>query len=334
MSTLREAIDNFDLESFLIEHHGQEHQPGEWTLTCPWCHDEKLIVNQRRRTWHCWKCQQFELRWAGSSYKRTAVAGAGGLIQLIMALARCTRGEAELRLLRGNVRRPGELQRVEVEPMSLEPVKPGVALPIPFPPGARAFDQLHPYLNQRGITWADVQRFSLLYCDWGRYRERVIFPVFEGGVLVYWQARALWDGSGREFQKSLNPPKRICPITSADVLFNLDQAVCVGRRHICLTEGPIDAIHAGPDAVCSFGKQLTGVQIGKMLAKRVACVDMLWDADAHADAERTAEQLARLFRVRIVRLPQGDPGDWPREQLSQWRQQAEVVERPSRLARL
>lgn len=334
MSELRAAIDNFDLEGYLLEHGGEKSQRYEWTLICPRCSAPKLIVNTRKRTWHCWRCQQFDVQWTGDRYKRVVVQGAGGLLQLVMALDGCTRPEAELRVLRGNVRRPGSLLQVDLEDVAIEPESYGPAPAIPPPPGVEPFREWHPYLQRRGISWADVQAFQLTYCAWGRYRNRVVFPVFEGGRLVYWQARAMWEGSGPDFVKSLNPPRVAGGITSAQTLFNFDQAVLHGRGLVAITEGPIDAIHAGFDAVCTFGKQLSGAQVAKLMRAGIDRVDILWDADASSEAALTAARIASLFRVRLVRLPWGDPGDWPREELTRMRWQAPVVERGSRLARV
>jgi len=329
---LRSAIDHFDLERFVQDHGGAEKQPGEWTLFCPWCGKPKLIVSMRLRTWHCWRCQKYELRWTGTRYKRTAVAGAGGVLQLVMALERCTRQEAEARLLRGNVRRPGSLEKVELEalPVIAGPAKWGA--PIAPPPAVRPFGELPPYLAQRGLTMDDVRAFGLTWCDGGRYHNRVIYPVFERGALVYWQARAMWDDTSPQHVKTLNPPRCVGAFTSAEVLFNYDQAIQVGRGHVCITEGPIDAVHAGLDAVCTFGKQISPTQIGKLLSAGVASLDLMWDADAEADAAMVGAQLASLFRVRLVRLPSGDPGDWPREHLQAFRAQALELHRPSRLS--
>lgn len=329
---LRSAIDNFDLEAYVRDQGGRECQPGEWTLLCPWCQGYKLIVNIERRSWHCWRCQKYELKWDRDRYKRVTLQGAGGLIQLIMAFDRCTREQAESRLLRGNIRRPGSLVEVKVEPLRVSAQRPQWAPPIEPPPGAQPFAELHPYLAQRGISLDDVRAFGLTWCSWGRYQNRVIFPVFERGLCVYWQARAMWDDSNKRHVKTLNPPRCASGVTSADVLFNYDQAMRVGQGRVCLTEGPIDAIHVGLDAVATFGKQLSPSQIGKLLQGGVAHVDLMWDADAFADAAMVGQQLASLFRVRLVRLPKGDPGDWPREQLTAIRQQAGELHRPSRLA--
>jgi hypothetical protein len=334
MTDLRLAIDDFDLRGYLIEHGGREYQRGEWTLTCPICSGEKLMVNSRKRTWHCWVCQRYELRWIGDRYKRVPVVGAGGLLQLVQALEGCSRNQAEIRVLRGCVRRPGSLQRVDVDELVGPPPLPREAPAIAPPPGVIAFEAVPPYLRSRGLTSEDLKIFSLAWCAWGRYANRCIFPCFEGGRLVYWQARAMWEGQGPDFVKALNPPRLLGGVTSAETLFNLDQAVREGCGHVCICEGPIDAIHAGYDAVCSFGKQLSGAQIGKLLQRGVDRLDLMWDADASADSAAVAKRLSMLFRVRLVSLPFGDPGDWSRDQLCRMRHSAPWIWRESRLARL
>lgn len=335
MSDLRHAIDGFDLESFVLSHGGQEHQRNEWTMLCPWCQGYKLIVSMRRRTWHCWRCQQFEMRWTGARWKRVAVAGAGGVIQLVMAFERCTRIEAEVRIIQGNIRRPGELLHLDLSDLQEPPRVLAQAPPIAPPPGCQPFLGPHPYLMQRGISEEDVRAFGLTWCAWGRYANRLIFPVFEQGALVYWQARAMWEATGgREHIKTLNPPRSLGGVTSAEVLFHLDQAVVCGQGRVCITEGPIDAIHAGYDAVCTFGKQISPTQVAKLFRAGVAGIDLMWDADAQADAEAVAKQLAASFDVRLVRLPHGDPGDWPREHLRAFRERAERIGAVSRLAQV
>lgn len=334
MGDLRQAIDNFDLERFVEGHGGEEHQQGEWTVLCPWCGRFKLVVNMRRRSWHCWRCQQYEMRWTGDRYRRVAVAGAGGVIQLVMALDRIARMEAEAKILTGNVRRPGELVRVDVGDLDRPLPVVGNAPPIAPPPGCEAFSGPHPYLDLRGITMADVRAFGLTWCTWGRYANRLIFPVFECGALVYWQARAMWQGGGKDFVKALNPPRSLGGVTSAEVLFNYDQAIAAGGNLVCLVEGPVDAVHVGHDAVATFGKQITPTQIAKLLRGGVKHVDLLWDADAQNDAQVAAQQLAKWFVVRVARLPHGDPGEWPREALRDIRGRAEEVRSVSRLAQI
>ena len=184
-----------------------------------------------------------------------------------------------------------------------------------------------PYMNRRGITMADVKQFGLFWCPQGRYRNRIVFPVWEGNRLVYWQARALYekeDCSTGKFLKSLNPPRVEGSVVSTDVLMNLDTAALYPR--VAIVEGPTDLVRTGPDAVCTFGKQMTSTQIGRLLRADVKAVDLMWDGPtdrepqgAHPEMLALASQLAPFFDVRLVFLPQGDPGDWPRETLTELR---------------
>jgi DNA primase len=167
-----------------------------------------------------------------------------------------------------------------------------------------------------------VKAFGLFYCDGGRYANRLVFPVFEAGQFVYYQARAMWKPrDGERYVKVLNPPKQEGAAVSSEVLMNLDQAVQYPR--VCITEGPVDCVRAGVDAVCSFGKRLTYAQIARLLRAGVRAIDLLWDADARKEMMAIAPVLGALFDLRLVWLPAGDPAEYTREQLQVMRQQAQ-----------
>jgi hypothetical protein len=176
----------------------------------------------------------------------------------------------------------------------------------------------------------------------------LFFPVIEGGRPVYWQARAMWEEREHQrperYVKSLNPPKPHCGLHpkhdldcapcqqmasgvagAGDVLMNLERAC--QYKSVVITEGPIDAIHVGTDAVCTFGKKISPVQIGKLLAAGVKAIELMWDGPspteklgAWPEMWITAKQLVGLFDIRLVFLPQGDPGDYTRDQLTWLRQ--------------
>ena len=164
--------------------------------------------------------------------------------------------------------------------------------------------------------------FGLRWCWHGRYAHRLVFPVYEDGRLIYWQARAMWNSiPGQRYIKSLNPPKTKGAAVSSEVLMNLDVARHFGR--VAITEGPIDLIHVGPSAVCTFGKRITAVQVAKLVQAGVKAIDFIWDADAFVEAVHTAKDLESLFDVRIVQLPKGDPGDFTREENAWYRDGAQ-----------
>lgn len=325
--SLLPAIEKFDLVTYCAEHGGDELQPGEWTLVCPSCGKDKLVVNVQKKTWHCWICQKLEWIYTTGGFKRKALAGAGGLIDLIQFLDQKTRHEAVADILRQDLLDPRSLAKIpkgeilisrhlenDFQSLSRAPA-------ISFPEHMRSFATALGYPASRGLTMELLEQYGIHHCIDGRYSNRMIFPVWENGSFVYFQARAMWQPQpGEKFVKSLNPPRIEGAAVSSDVLFNFDSAVRYPT--VCLTEGPMDAIMAGDDAVATFGKQISGLQVAKLVKSGVKRVQLMWDADARQEMERVAPLLSAFFDVSLVLLPHGDPGAFTRAQNAWYRAQA------------
>ena len=312
---LTRAIMRFPLVEYLVDHGADELTPGEWVMLCPGCGKDKLTISIAKRAWHCWKCETAD------------GVGRGGLVHLVQLLDGGTKREAVARILQG-FHDSVSLDQLDVD-LAVTCWEAGQtrSRPIDLPASCRqgVIDStgIMPYCQKRGLSFDDVRDFGLLWCSEGRYGGRIVFPVWEGDILVYWQARAMWEEAENpttRYIKALNPPKTSGAAGSSDVLFNLDRAACFPR--VVITEGPIDAIHVGSDAVCSFGKRLAPAQVGKLLRAGVRAVDLLWDGPtareprgAWPEMWATAMKLVGLFDVRLIFLPQGDPGDYTREQL-------------------
>jgi len=313
-----QAIERFDLLSYVRDRGAVESQSGEWVLFCPVCAKEKLAVNVSKKTWHCWVCQKFAVEGLGIRMRRRAVQGAGGLLDLIQLLESCDRKQAIHKVLAAGTFTAQDLAVIgSTEFTGFVTSYHQSVVPIPAPPNWRLIDAPLPYMMQRGITMEDVQRLGIFYCDQGRYGNRLVFPVWEDGALVYWQARAMWESDAKDFLKALNPPKQTGAAVSSDVLMNLNTARFYPR--VCIVEGPVDCVHAGPDAVASFGKAISAVQIAKLYRAGVRSVDLMWDADAREAMLSYAPVLATVFDVRLVWLPEKDPGTYPRHYLQQLR---------------
>jgi hypothetical protein len=327
------AIERFDLLAYVQEHGGAQaqNQRHEWVVTCPVCGKEKLVVNLQRKAWHCWVCQRFEVQQTILGPKRRSVSGAGGLIDLIQLLDRCDRKRAVQMVLASGITSKDLTHLTAAAWATTDVVSDAPLPPIQPPPHWRPILGQLPYMQQRGISLADAKRLGMFWCDRGRYAERLVFPVWDDGKLVYWQARAMWAARpGEHYVKAINPPRTPGAAVSSEVLMNLHQAREYPR--VCVTEGPVDAVHAGPDAVCSFGKTLSPVQLNRLWRAGVRALDLMYDADARADMEGLAPLLATLFDLRLVYLPHGDPGSWPREALDHLRGYAVPV-RPRSMLR-
>ena len=337
------AIEAFDLEAYLLERGGfrasrSSSHSEEWIGTCPLCGKEKLCVDVQKKGWHCWVCQTFEDVWVQGQLRRRPVQGAGGVLALVKLLEGLTTREA----VEFMVARAEEVNLHELPDLRVLDVAPASAATITLPEGSAGIESPLPYMVRRGITMDDVRWLGLCAVFSGRYANRLVFPVYEYGRLVYWQARAMYEAEESphaRFIKAINPEKTPGAATSDQVLLNLDVA-CRWPR-VAIVEGPMDCLRTGMDAVCTFGKRISPVQIQRLLERGVKAIDLMWDGPKEKEPEgawpemhRVAPQLQGFFDVRLVYLPHGDPADWSREDLTQIRAQAAPLGPISRLSTL
>lgn len=332
------ALQRFDLNKYLLSRGGTRSGEQHYLLRCPRCGREKLSVSLRARQWRCFICEQYGP--ARADGRRSAIAGAGGLFRLVQWLEGASPYRAAQIVLEATAAAPGGPS----EPLLDEIAGPatGVASkrPTGLPEKCLAPNGNLPYMERRGISLADAQQFGIGYVPaevGGWLANRLIFPVWERGVCLYWQARAMWDASehrerwpGDKFRKSLNPSAvrhGVHYYGSSDVLLNLEQAATYPR--VAITEGPTSCIRTGPSAVATFGKTLSPAQIARLVAYRVKGVDFMWDGPGPTEPQgawpqmlAAAAALAPHMDVRLVFLPQGDPGDYRRSDLDAFRAQA------------
>ena len=328
------AIREFDLVRYCQDHAADQVSDNDWILDCPECGKRKLTVTIRKQGWHCWVCETY----SGGRQ------GRGGLVSLICLLDEVTPKQAAEKILLG-----GRFSSLPIDHLPegfLDEVfdDATMAPTIPPPEYCRpiSVDGIVPYMVKRGITMEDAVAHSLAWCSDGRYRGRLIFPVWEDRRLVYYQARAMWESTdqppGTHYTKALNPPKEVGCAVSSEVLMNLDTARQFER--VAIVEGPVDCIKSGPSAVATFGKRIYPRQIGKLIRAGVRSVDLMWDGPTDKEPQgalpemlEAAPMLQPFFDVRIVVLDRGDPGELTRVELDWYRQhRAQPASRMSRLA--
>lgn len=324
MSDIYELIRNFDIDSYLSDHGATQIQANEYALTCPICGKEnKLIVNITKKTWHCWVCEEYGFNSEG---KRIPLVGAGGIISLIQLLDNCSKQHV-LTLLKTE----GFFGAVDINKLDLVLIDQIIsndleASAISPPDYWAPITTELPYMTKRGITVEDARNFGLSYCYMGRYANRLIFPVWENGKLVYYQGRAMYEAvPGSKFIKSLNPPKQANSAVSSEVLMNLDTAKKFER--VAIVEGPIDCVHTGLDSVCTFGKKISFVQILKLVLAGIKKIDFMWDGPSATEPYGALHEMIQasnlmsgLFEdIKIILLPQNDPGVYDRVELQEFR---------------
>lgn len=173
----------------------------------------------------------------------------------------------------------------------------------PVVPGSR----VHEYLLGRGVGDEDIDYYRIGQGR-GDFTGWLIIPSFNAdGQCEYWVSRRC--RTPKYGAKYRNPPTG----RTFHVGF-LHNALQHGRT-VILTEGVFSAIIAGRDAVASFGKYVTAVQLAKMRELGVTGIMVALDGDARKEGIDTAQRCYRMgFATWLLLLPvDKDPADMGRE---------------------
>lgn len=321
----------------------------EYLLACPDCGKPKLAVNVGRRAWRCFVCGE------GGRDAASLVAKVEGL----------RFSEALVQVMSGY---RGAVGRIDILEQTLEPEDTRrlgwIPKPLPWPDG---FGWLTPFeaapwkgVASQAVTYAvgrewpeyAAEAMRLGVCRTGRFRGRIIFPVFDpGDRLIFYQGRATWTPDPRERHIKTLSPRRDNPDEQSgpsDCLLNLQFVESRQLDHVLAVEGPTDAIKAWPDVVATFGKSFSLRQMELLVRAGVKKLDICWDNDiitpeqrargvisGYEAALKVAPQLADLFEVRVVCLPPGfDPGKLDKGAIEGYRAQAQRWGHGDRLSRI
>lgn len=333
-SELQEAIENFDMQSFLdaegLDYKIQHGSSGEQInlRACPVCGTEKWKVYLNSESPNLGNCfsGSCQAKFNTFTFVR-AVLGTENNREATAYLLKSAK-EQGWRYKR-TVERAVEMEETEcVLPDSIAlPTVDGVNLE---------------YLTRRGITDEMTRYFHLRYCEFGwhnftksdgeqggqKFDDRLIIPIFDlDGTLVTFQGR---DLSGTSDRKYLFPSG--LPGTGR-FLYNGHNAM--GAKRIALGEGAFDvyglfsAFQTQADLrdvmpVGTFGMHLSALdakecndQLGKLLVLKgrgLEEVTIVWDGEpkAYLNAINAAEVINKFVgvKVRIAQLPAGrDPGE-------------------------
>lgn len=282
------------------------------TFACPFCLERigsesdkpKLSVNVEKGLAHCWRCE-----YRTKSAKRLLLDVFGGQIP-----ADAQEAVRELETGRPTVRvGAGVYAQVVMRLTATQSVaKVDSLLPEPLPdklvaPTRRAIR----YAESRGITQETLGLYRVAYCCHGRRSGHLVFPVYMGGVPVYWTTRYAGTPQG-DAPKTDNPRLREGYYGKNTVLLNYDNVV--GLSEVVLVEGPFSAMSFGRNAVASLGRVLSTAQAGlfrELVRKGLRRVYVCYDAGTGKQADAAAEQLAAvgIKDVRVCHIEEGDPND-------------------------
>lgn len=160
------------------------------------------------------------------------------------------------------------------------------------------------YLEKRNFDVDELQKkYNLVGGGFvGKYKYRIIIPIYENGILVSWQARTILD---KKVCDELKIPRyKNLPIESSvknpkDCFFNIDNC---NDDEVVIVEGPFDVMRLGDNFMCGGGTIFTNEQVKKLL-HRFRKVKLLFDSEEQAQkkARKIAFMLASVgIEVEII----------------------------------
>lgn len=325
----------FDWMRFLEANHvdfvtsGPNVSRGHVAIRCPMCGQDDpsqhMSVNLNSGGWRC--------------FRRPETHKGGHPAGLVAALLGVSR-EAAGAIVGENVHIPSDLLgtvRGLLNPAA-EPIRGKIRLPEEFKrfDGQRSSRRFVEYLAgpTRQFTASEIARLSdeygLRYATSGKWKGRIVFPVWYNGDLVSWTGRSIYpDQELRYLTMSTDPEKDDPPAWGPinDYLLFYDQLVenADDCDTLILCEGPFDALKVsvlgrpyGIDATCFFTAAPTQGQI-YMLYDLVPLYRkryLMLDAGTLATALRTQLDMQAL-QCSVLTLPKSlkDPGLITQKQL-------------------
>ena len=257
-------------------------KPNEYMYWSPFVvhHKPKLQVNIVTGKWHCW------------------VSNAGGhnLFQLFKKLNATNDQFTELRGMVDETSYGYESKEVRKEG-KVELPKEFLSLVYKHP--SPVYKNAMMYLHKRGITYEDILKYNIGYCDQGLYTNRVIIPSYnEDGQLNFFVGRDIFE-SKMKYRNSPTPKD----IVGFELFINWDEP-------IVLCEGPFDAIAIKRNVIPLFGKTILSNLKRKIIEKKVKQVYISLDRDAFQDSLKMVEDFMKNdIDVYFVNLPEKDPSD-------------------------
>jgi len=244
-------------------------------------HKPKLQINIITGKWHCW------------------VSNAGGhnLFQLFKKLNATREQFTELGTIVGD--KPYKKRNDDSEKKNKQVELPKEFLSLSYKHPSPVYRHTISYLQNRGITYEDILKYGIGYCDEGLYTNRIIIPSYdEDGQLNFFVGRDIFE-SKMKYRNSPTPKD----VVGFELFINWDEP-------IVLCEGPFDAIAIKRNAIPLFGKTILSNLRRKIIEKKVKQVYISLDRDAILDSLKMVEEFMKNdIDVYFVNLPEKDPSD-------------------------
>ena len=267
---------------------GKNVSTGWIGVQCPFCEDESnhlgIRINDLRCS--CWKC------------------GGHSFISYIKELTDCSHSKAK------------RLYKVLAEGSETDELSDRIDPPITsttkyltrsstiLPPDSTSkLPRLHrEYLKSRNFHPNRIARkYDLRACNRiGRYKFRLIVPIYQARRLVSFASRAIFD---EMTPKYLNPTLREVEITPKKTVYNIDNLL-EGHDALIL-EGVTDVWRYGDGAVALFGINYTQRQLISLIEKNIRKAFVMFDKGGQA--QKRGEEICRLIYPFVQKVEQIEP---------------------------
>lgn len=267
---------------------GDVRSKGNYAYHCPFCNhkNKKLEVNlitntKNKNPYACWTCGR-----KGTTLK-----------SLFNALKVDPSKYEELNKILGTTYKQDKV-KVDIQ----------VELPAEFTPfiNLKKTDIISRHalkylIKDRGVSFGDLIKHNVGFCETGRYKNKVIIPSYsKEGKLDYFVARSFEEDP---FQKLDAPQSDKNNIIGFESLINPELP-------LILCEGVFDALAIKRNAIPLFGKTISPKLKKLLLKETTKNIYIALDEDALKNTFKIAEELISLGKkVYVIRLSKKDPSE-------------------------
>lgn len=289
----------FDIVRFIQDYNipslteGKNCAPGWININCPFCGDRgfHLGFDISSGYCNCWKC------------------GPKNTIDLIAFLLRTSNKEAKEIVRQLFIsEKEGRNRQKQHFIKKAKKRNPNIT-EIKFPIGAGKLEEVHKrYLLSRKFDPAFIEnKYKVLGTKHiGRYKHRLIIPIYMNGVLISYQSRDITERSNLK-HKACNEKEELIHYKTS--VYNIDNA---NDYRVIITEGIMDAWRIGDDCVATYGVGVTPEQV-LAIKRKFKKVFILYDPDGAGlvSSGSLHEALSILgVKVEVIDLDPGiDPSD-------------------------
>lgn len=287
---------------------GKVTNKGNVAFHCPFCHSSKkkfevqmITDDQGNNRSHCWVCNKAFLK-LPTLFKSLNVSRhiLANLYSILNVSSNYTNSQSVVK-------------RAELE---------HIALPKEYIPLYQVRDSteyknaIHYLRNKRNITFSEIVKYQIGYCETGEYSKRIIVPSYDqSGQLNYFTGRAYYESESFRHKN---------PDFSKNII--LMELFINWSLPIIICEGMFDAIAIRRNAIPLLGKTIPEKLKLKIVTEKVKDIYIALDKDAQIQALQHAEYFINNgCNVYLVNLHEKDPAEIGFENMTKLIKQARKI---------